>query len=126
MLVLGIWFTVAVVTQSSDADAATANGSGPVVLFTQARIGALQMRADDELTLLTRDSVASYQPDFDMTAGRISRLLGSASNGAGSVEEGQITQRGGPRSRRTNGSTVKSGTTTSAVNFKRGRRSGLG
>ena len=36
---------------------ATANGSGPVVVFTQARIGALQMTADDELTLLTRDSV---------------------------------------------------------------------
>ena len=91
VLVLGIWFTVAVATQSSDADAATANGSGPVVLFTQARIGALQMRADDELTLLTRDSVSSYQPDFDKTAGRISRLLASASNGDGSVEQGQIT-----------------------------------
>ena len=91
VIVLGIWFTVAAVTQGSDADAATANGSGPVVIFTQARIGALQMRADDELTLLTRDSVGSYQPDFDMTAGRISRLLGSASNSAGLVEEGRIT-----------------------------------
>ena len=90
-VVLGVWFTVAVVTQSADADGATANGSGPVVVFTQARIGALQMRADDELTLLTRDSVPSYQRDFDKTAARISRLLGSASNGAGSVEEGQIT-----------------------------------
>jgi hypothetical protein len=90
VVVLGIWFTVAAVTQGSDADAASANGSGPVVIFTQARIGALQMRADDELTLLTRDSVHSYQPDFDMTAGRISRLLGSASNSAGLVEEGRI------------------------------------
>ncbi len=91
VVVLGIWFTVAVATQSADADGATANGSRPVVIFTQARIGALQMRADDELTLLTRDSVPSYQSDFDKTAARISRLLGSASNSAGSVEEGQIT-----------------------------------
>ena len=77
-----------------DVDTATANGSGPVVLFTQARIGALQMMADDELTLLTRDSVPTYQPDYDKTVGRFSRLLASASNGAGSVEEGQIKQRG--------------------------------
>ena len=65
VFVLALWFTVAVITQNSSVDTATANGSGPVVLFTQARIGALQMMADDELTLLTRNSIPTYQQDYD-------------------------------------------------------------
>ena len=54
--VLGVWFTAAVVVQSSGVDAATSGGSAPLVLFTEARIGALRMTADDELTLVTQDS----------------------------------------------------------------------
>ena len=44
------------------------NGSGPVSTFTDARILALRARADDELTLLTRDSDTSYQKDYASTA----------------------------------------------------------
>jgi hypothetical protein len=90
VLVLGIWFAVAVVAQSSSVDTATGDGSGPVVVFTQARIGALQMTADDELTLLTRDSVPTYQQDYTATIARLHHLMSSAGNDAGSVEEGQI------------------------------------
>lgn len=91
-LVLGIWFTVAIATQSSGVDAATSGGSGPLVVFTQARIDALRMTADDELTLLTRDSEPGLQPDYRATVGRLDRLLGSARSGAGVVEHNEIGQ----------------------------------
>ena len=92
VFVLALWFTVAVVAQNSSVNTATANGSGPVVLFTQARIGALQMMADDELTLLTRNSDAHVP-----TGLRRDRERGSTTSwhrparAAGSVEEDQIT-----------------------------------
>ncbi len=92
VFVLALWFTVGVITQNSNVNTATANGSGPVVLFTQARIGALQMMADDELTLLTRNSIPTYQQDYDTTVRRFENLMISASKGAGSVEDGQIKQ----------------------------------
>jgi hypothetical protein len=92
VFVLALWFTVAVVAQNSSVDTATANGSGPVVLFTQARIGALQMMADDELTLLTRNSIPTYQQDYDLTVKRFNNLMASASKGAGSEESTQIRQ----------------------------------
>lgn len=92
VFVLALWFTIAVVAQNSSVNTATANGSGPVVVFTQARIGALQMMADDELTLLTHNSLPTYQQDYDMTVRRFDNLMASASKEAGSVEEGQIKQ----------------------------------
>ena len=49
-------------------NSALANGSRPVSTFTQARILALRARADDELTLLTRDSDPTYQSDYSSTA----------------------------------------------------------
>ena len=91
-LVLGIWFTVAIATQSSGVNAATSGGSGPLVVFTQARIDALRMTADDELTLLTRDSEPGLQPDYRATVSRLDRLLGSAGNGAGAVEQDEVGQ----------------------------------
>ncbi len=90
VFVLALWFTVAVVAQNSSVNTATANGSGPVVLFTQARIGALQMMADDELTLLTRNSDPTYQKDYGVTVTRFNNLMASAGKGAGSVEGDQI------------------------------------
>ena len=61
VLALGLWFTVALVSQNSGVNAAQANGSRPVSTFTQARILAFRARADDELTLLTQDSDSTYQ-----------------------------------------------------------------
>ncbi len=90
VFVLALWFTIGIIAQNSSVDTATANGSGPVVLFTQARIGALQMMADDELTLLTRNSVSTYQQDYTATVHRFNDLVASASRDAGSVEEGEI------------------------------------
>ena len=75
VVVLGIWATVAFLTQNSDVNSARANGSKPVSAFTDARILALRARADDELTLLTFDSDPSYQQDYTRTHQALVRLL---------------------------------------------------
>ena len=45
----------------------------------------LRARADDELTLLTRDSDPSYQADYRTTAAALAGLLASPGSGAGSA-----------------------------------------
>jgi hypothetical protein len=92
VLLVGVWATVAIATQNSGVTNAQANGSRPVSAFTEARILALRARADDELTLLTRDSDPSYQGDYRTTAAALGRLLGSpgAASGSGaSFDAGQ-------------------------------------
>jgi hypothetical protein len=75
VLVLGVWAVVALASQGTGVADARANGSHPVSAFTDARILALRARADDELTLLTRDSDPSYQTDYTRTAAALSSLL---------------------------------------------------
>jgi len=77
MAVLGLWAGVALATQGSAVDQAVAEGSSPIAAYTQARIVALELRADDELTLLTRDSVPSYQEDYQGAAKELDRTLAS-------------------------------------------------
>ena len=57
VLVVGVWFVVSMTVQSANVHSATAVGSSPLSSFTQAHVLALQVRADDELSLLTFDSV---------------------------------------------------------------------
>jgi hypothetical protein len=92
MTVIGVWFAVAVVAQGVAVDRAAAIGSGPVTTYTQARIDALDMRADDELTLLSRDSVSSYQADEASTVAGLRRLLASASVGASPDERTRLAE----------------------------------
>ena len=89
--VLGVWFAVAIVAQSLDVNTATSDGSVPVATFTQARIRALEMRADDELTLLSRDSVSSYQSDYASAYSDLHRLLGASSVGASATQRARST-----------------------------------
>ena len=84
VLVVGVWFTVALASQDSGVKAAQANGSQPVSAFTDARILALRIQADDELTLLTRDSDPSYQADYTSTSAALNHLLSSAGATTGS------------------------------------------
>jgi len=91
MGILGIWFAIAVVAQSLDVNSATSNGSGPVATYTQARIRALELRADDELTLLSRDSVGSYQSDYSSASSDLHRLLTSASVGASTTQRARLS-----------------------------------
>jgi hypothetical protein len=80
-LITGGWVLVSAVSQNSDANKAEHDGVAPLNVFTQARILGLQARADDELTLVTRDSVPAYQTDFTATTGQIAKLLNTAPAG---------------------------------------------
>ena len=90
--VIGVWFAVAVVAQNVGIDSAASDGSKPVAIYTQARISALEMRADDELTLLSRDSVGSYQANETTTTAGLHRLLTTASVGASPGEKQSLSE----------------------------------
>jgi hypothetical protein len=83
LLVLGTGVWTVVATKSAD-DAVTGaekHGTLPLAAMTQARILLQQARADDELTLVTRDSDSSYQGDYGVTAKSLTALLASAPAG---------------------------------------------
>jgi len=61
---LGVWGAVALAGQGARIDDAAKDGTRQLAVYTQARQLALQARADDELTLISRGSVASYQVDY--------------------------------------------------------------
>jgi hypothetical protein len=93
--ILGTWSVVALIDQNTGVSTAQANGSRPVSTFTEARILALRARADDELTLLTRDADPTYQQDYTSTDGALHNLLSSSDvvNGASdSFETGQLSR----------------------------------
>jgi len=92
VILAGAWFAAAVVAQNVGVDSASADGSRPLATYTQARIGALEMRADDELTLLSRDSVSSYQADETSTDVDLQQLLSSAAAGASTAEQGRLSE----------------------------------
>jgi len=94
VVALGIWSTIAFATQSSGVNSALVKGSRPVSTFTEARILALRARADDELTLLTRDSDPTYQRDYATTAAALRHLLESAggAGGSASYERSQLAR----------------------------------
>jgi hypothetical protein len=75
VLVLGVWGIVALTMQGNGVGRALADGSRPVSTFIEGRILALRARADDELTLLTRDSDASFTADYVTTAAALHSLL---------------------------------------------------
>ncbi len=90
VVVLGLWAGVALLAENSGVASSENSGSRPVSTFTDARILALRARADDELTLLTRDSDTSYQKDYVSTAAALKGLLA----------ENQVPNRGGDPSER--------------------------
>jgi len=88
--VVGIWFVVAVAVQGAAVQRARTQGSTVVSTFTQARILALQMRADDELTLLSRDAVSTYQGDYATAESTVAGLLTSARAGAPAADRARL------------------------------------
>jgi hypothetical protein len=78
VLVLGaaLWFGFALHGENGQITIARRDGSNPITAFTEARILAQRLRADDELTLVTRDAVASYQPDYDQKVAALTNLVG--------------------------------------------------
>jgi hypothetical protein len=77
VIAVGVWGIVALAVQDNGVRGAIADGSHPVSTFTEARIMALRARADDELTLLTRDSDSTFQRDYGRTASALKSLLAS-------------------------------------------------
>jgi hypothetical protein len=92
VLGIGLWTTISFLTQNSGVNTAQATGSQPVSTFTQARILALRARADDELTLLTRDSDSTYQRDFLSTQAALRTLVASGGLVAGSANGNERQQ----------------------------------
>jgi hypothetical protein len=77
LLVVGGWTAVALVRQTHSAKLAATYGSAPLAAYTDARLLALQARADDELALVSRDSVPAYQKDFTAVWSQLSARLAS-------------------------------------------------
>jgi hypothetical protein len=69
------WLAVALAAQTRNVHRSDDQGASPITTLTQARILALQARADDELTLVTRDSVPSYQADYARVSRQLTELL---------------------------------------------------
>ncbi len=84
MIALLAWLAVALAAQTRDVNRSTNQGASPISTLTEARLLALQARADDELTLVTRDSVPGYQTDYRRVAQRLSGLLAAARSAGGS------------------------------------------
>lgn len=80
-LIMGGWVLASAFSQNSDANRAEHDGVAPLNVFTRARILGLQARADDELTLVTRDSVPAYQTDFTAATAQLAKLLNNAPRG---------------------------------------------
>jgi hypothetical protein len=64
VLVGACWLTVALRDESRALDQVAADGTAPLTAYSQARIDMLAADADDELTLLTHESVPAYQADY--------------------------------------------------------------
>jgi hypothetical protein len=79
VVVLGIWLAVALPSQTHNVHRADRQGSALLDTETQARILVLQARADDELTLVTRDTVPTYQTDYDTVAQQLDAVFHPAS-----------------------------------------------
>ncbi len=88
----GLWAVVAMTNQENGVTAARQSGSRAVSTFTQARILALRARADDELTLLTRDSDPTYQQDYTSTEAALTHMLNSRMTRLVGTDDTQRTQ----------------------------------
>jgi hypothetical protein len=75
VIVVGAWTLVATESASRSMKSAERRGTAPLTTLTQARILAQQARADDELTLVTRDADPSFGQDFNKSDGSLKALL---------------------------------------------------
>ena len=78
---LAIWVIVALASEGSAVARSSQVGSGPLGALTQARILDGQARADDELTLVTRDSDPGYQQDYGAVSARLTTMLNKSGPG---------------------------------------------
>jgi hypothetical protein len=78
-LVAFTWATVALAAAARDIDAGRDDGSSQVHLLAEARIAALQARADESLSLVARGGDGgAFEKDFSTVYQRLETLLGTA------------------------------------------------
>jgi len=92
LVVVTLAATMAVVASNGAVDRARSAGSLPLANYTEARILALQVRADDELTLLTRESVPAYQKDLTSTLARLQNLVAAQPDPRVGAAVAQLTE----------------------------------
>jgi hypothetical protein len=85
---LAVWLIVALSAEGAAVSHAETHGTDPLGALTEARILASQARADDELTLVTRDADPAYQSDYALVATELTHLIGQPSAGWSSAEAG--------------------------------------
>jgi hypothetical protein len=81
VVALAVWLLVALAGEGGAVSHAEKHGTEPLRVLTQARILASEARADDELTLVTRDADPSYQNDYGSAVARLTGLIGQARSG---------------------------------------------
>jgi hypothetical protein len=85
-----IWVSVALAAEGGAVARSARVGSTPLGVLTHARILDGQARADDELTLVTRDSDPSYQKDYGSVSARLGALLSNPGKGWTADEIGDL------------------------------------
>jgi hypothetical protein len=91
VMAIGVWAVVAAVASGRAVSAAEHRGTAPLATLTEARILAQQARADDELTLVTRDADPTYQTDYTGAAGSLAALLRQPTKGWTTPEKGDLS-----------------------------------
>jgi hypothetical protein len=81
IVAVAVWAVIAAVASGRAVAAAEHRGTAPLSLLTRARILSQQARADDELTLVTRDSDQSYQKDYVTTTASLGTLVHTPAHG---------------------------------------------
>jgi hypothetical protein len=81
-LALGIWIAVATTTMAGHLGVARDRGSVQAQTLAEARIAALQARADEALTLVARGSGQDFEADYVTTIRHLDNLLAEASDAA--------------------------------------------
>ena len=85
---LAVWLIVAFSAEGTAVSHAETRGTDPLGTLTQARILASQARADDELTLVTRDADSAYQKDYAVVAADLTHLISQPPTGWSPAEAG--------------------------------------
>ncbi len=99
LLAVGLWLVIALNAEDGAVARAEHHGSAPLGALTRTRILAQQARADDELTLVTRDADVPpgqsgppdiYQNDFENVSTQLNHLISEpASRWTGSEKQAQ-------------------------------------
>jgi hypothetical protein len=87
VIAVGVWAVVATSAEHNAITRGRQQGVAPLAALTQARTLAFQLRGDDELTLVTRDAVASYQKDYTTAIAQLRAVLAPGHSGGWTSEE---------------------------------------